>query len=607
MGEEDRVIELVRLAQRGQADAKEGLAREAERRVRAFIYRAVLEQDLTEELTQQTLLEMVDHLESLNSIEHFWGWLYGIAQNKIQQHYRYKQRKAAISASVFYEDFLSQQVEPQDDAFRQLLKKELSKTVMSAMKEIKQKYRAVLSLRCFDDLPFTDIALAMHCSEIKARVMFVRAKQALKKELNQHGVSKTLMVMCLGLFGKLTAKTQGAPLPVPVVPASIKAGLGTIVIGAVTTKLGLATIATVAAVLAVVGGFSIVSSEPALPKRGKVGSYHYTVQLPSDSSNSSSSLSGGSYEKWFFLPEEADGPVFMKMQRWEAEQNRKLCTWLENDKGNYYYDPSEQKVYVTNYHLWMPELRVWRLPTDTAEFTSFLSRVEGDIKGVKYTRDSTSGLLLKAVDRRFLNAPLFETKYEYNCCSIQDFCYDWPDSAAVADQRDKMHKRGWTYFGITGQINGQSVIGRGRISFVYRTFKQNPPWLELNVGDRLKIIDCSDTVDVVRRDAVKSRIRFDTTLADSGQDAIVSVLENGGNSNVELIYKIDLINDIIKDIRFKVDNRSAGSLVFSHLQDIADVDVNFIEPTLPDYSQRPQQKGPGMMWLIYLAQGKLRG
>jgi len=52
------------------------------------------------------------------------------------------------------------------------------------MRQLTDDHRAVLSLRCFEQFSYSAIGAAMHCSEGSARVMFYRAKQALKAEIS---------------------------------------------------------------------------------------------------------------------------------------------------------------------------------------------------------------------------------------------------------------------------------------------------------------------------------------------------------------------------------------------------------------------------------------
>ncbi len=148
--------------------------------MRAYIYRLTLDHDLTQELSQEVLLQMVKSLSRLRKAESFRPWLYQIAQNKIRQHYRSRCKETSVFESGVYRDSLSHCSHHQADGLRRLIQKELSKKLMATMRQIKDDQRAVLSLRCFEQLSYSDIGTAMHCSEGSARVMFCRAKQALK-------------------------------------------------------------------------------------------------------------------------------------------------------------------------------------------------------------------------------------------------------------------------------------------------------------------------------------------------------------------------------------------------------------------------------------------
>ena len=61
-----------------------------------------------------------------------------------------------------------------------LLGKELKEIVITAMRDLRPKYREILALRCYDNLDYPEIAVVMDCSVFGARVMFGRAKKALK-------------------------------------------------------------------------------------------------------------------------------------------------------------------------------------------------------------------------------------------------------------------------------------------------------------------------------------------------------------------------------------------------------------------------------------------
>ena len=641
MTEEQTWTELVKLAQQGRSSSVDLLARKAEGRLRAYVYRVTLDFELTEDLSQEVLLQMVKSLDGLSKAESFWPWMYRIAQNKIRQYYKTKRKAALFSEPAFFQDFIAYRGDYQkDEGLRRLVNKDMSKKVMSAMKRIRQQYRAILSLRCFEDLSYSDIAVTMECSEVKARVLFYRAKQALKKELSHQGLNKSLLLMSLGMFGKLTAPAEGGASVVTVTASTTQVGLTAAALATASSRLGIATLAAVAVVLAGVGGMSLRPKEPPpespINSRADVNSLHFTTQLMDNSPEARGSLSKGAYEQWLYFPHGADGPMFMRMQRWDPQQLNKLCAWLENGQANYYFDSGNNIVHITNCRVCWSNLKVRRLPTDTAEFSEFLSDVEDNIKGLgSFVRDPNTGLLMSFVDYRFNNAPDFRTDYGYNIVDHGYFEYDWPADIPIVDDRDPMHKRGWTYFRINGTVGEQEITGTGCIPFIYNAAKEHPAWMTLRINEDLEIVDCNrgaylrrgdrtiaayepgaffkglarpwmgmHAANIVRRDAAEQRIWFRSEWAQNETDVFIAVFHEEQQDKTDLFYTIDMENDIIKTITFDVNGQARGSLIFSYLQDIDQLANRFTEPAVSADSQQIQQS-PGIRWLVQLAQGNL--
>jgi RNA polymerase sigma-70 factor (ECF subfamily) len=640
MSEKQTWTELVKLAQQGHGESVDSLARKAEGKVRAYVFRVTMDYELTEDLSQEALLQMVKSLDGLKNAESFWPWMYRVAQSKIQQYYKTKQKAAMVCEPAFYQDLLAYHGQQhKDDGLRRLVNEDLSKKVMSAMKRIKQQYRAVLSLRCFEDLSYSDIAVAMECSEVKARVLFYRAKQALKKELGHQGLSKSLLLMSLGLFGRLTAPAEGGASAVAISASTTQVGLATMALATAGSRLGIATLAIVAAALAGLVGMSLRPKEP-LPEppltfRADVKSMHFTTQLLDNNPEARGSLSKGAYEQWLYFPDGIDGPSLLRMQRWDPQQKTKLCAWLENEEANYYFDSGTNIVHITNCRVCWSNLKVRRLPTDSEGFSDFLAEVESS-KGLgSYVRDPNTGLLMSFVDYRFNNAPDFKTEYLYNTEGPELFVYDWPAEIPIVDDRDPMHKRGWTYFRISGTTGEQEIAGHGCMPFVYSMAKEHPAWLNLKIGQDLEIADCNrgaylnqggqtiaayepgtffkgfarpwmglHMANIVRRDAAEQRIWFQSEWAANEKDVIVDISSEEQQNKTDLIYTIDMENDVIKTITFDVNGQARGSLIFSYMQNMDWPVDQFTEPDIPAGSQPPTQS-PGIRWLIHLAQGNL--
>ena len=113
------------------------------------------------------------------------------------------------------------------------------------------------------------------------------------------------------------------------------------------------------------------------------------------------------------------------------------------------------------------------------------------------------------------------------------------------------------------------------------------------------------TIDIIRRDAARRRVAFRTMPVRNKEEVIVRVYYEDERNNTELVYGIDMENDIIEDIRFEVRNRIIGSLVFSYLQDIEQGVDEFIAPTIAQNPEDPTRPGAGILWLVDLAQKNL--
>jgi RNA polymerase sigma-70 factor (ECF subfamily) len=637
--------ELVRLAQLGQQGCLDRLVETVELRLRAYIYRVTLDHDLTGDMVQETLLEMIKSLKNLQNIERFWPWLYRIAHSKVQQHYRQKHQKPAYQMSALDQVPLNEKSQSYHrNALEDLIHQETAQKVLTTMGDLKQQHRAVLSLRCFEQMSYSQIAVALECSEMTARIHFFRAKQSLKKHLTHRGLGKGTLLISLGLFAKLTSPAGAASQVAPVTAASTKVGITATVLGAAGTKAGVAAI-TLAAGLCAVAALHNVEGFPNLlghrtPHRSDVKSIHYTTQSR-QSSDPLSSLSKGAYEQWYYFPEDIDGPMMLRMQRWTPEQTQKQCSWLQDDQANYYCFAGEKDIiYISNYRLWCSTLRTRRLPTDAPELAGFLDEVEGSLEGVEYLRDQGTGLLISSTDDRFVDARNFLTTYEYNTLSENDFQYEWPKDVPVIDQRDPMHRQGWASFRIQGEVSGEKVQGIGRIPFVYKTCKETPPWLKLDIGRRLQIIDTDrgaylcradgqvigaypagtffsglarpwmglHTVDIIRRDAAEQQIWFSTTPYSENQETVTITLPDrrSDNMNTDIVYTIDMERDLVTNIKFLTTYEGNLQFVYSADQiDQPDEDILTSPEDLPKASPKTIRKSPGILWLIQLVEGTL--
>jgi RNA polymerase sigma-70 factor (ECF subfamily) len=249
--QQDGLARLVTWARAGDHESLSRLTELAQPRLVAYLYRLTLDYDLAQEICQETLVKMIESLEGLENVDRFWPWLFRSAMGNVQHYFRDQKRRhmaqlEAVAADRF-EDYVCRD---HGDGLTRATRVELSEIVVDAMAQMKWIYRNILVLRCYDQLSYAEIAEVMGCKELRARVLFFRAKQALKRHLSKRGFGKEVMLTGLGLFGFLTIPPKGATGTAAGVAAStLEVGPLAAAVGALGTKAGMAISSSVAAML----------------------------------------------------------------------------------------------------------------------------------------------------------------------------------------------------------------------------------------------------------------------------------------------------------------------------------------------------------------------
>jgi RNA polymerase sigma-70 factor (ECF subfamily) len=241
-------LELVKKAKAGDIQSMDQLAKLVTPQLKAYIYRLTLDYDLTQDLTQDTLLDMVKSLWRLEKAKSFQAWLFRTALGKVQHHFRKKETRRKIRMSVIEKEHLLERVSYDlNDGLSYLQRKELSDVIFDAMKKLKMHYRNILTLRCLEQMSYAEIGMAMDCSELQSRVLFYRAKNSLRKLLLRQGYSRSALMTGIGLFGLITAPPELISAVPMVTATSLKVGIVPAVVGAITSNIGLALTTAVAA------------------------------------------------------------------------------------------------------------------------------------------------------------------------------------------------------------------------------------------------------------------------------------------------------------------------------------------------------------------------
>jgi RNA polymerase sigma-70 factor (ECF subfamily) len=627
-------IELVKQAQLGNRGSLDNLAELVRGRLYAYIYRIVLRDDIAQDLVQESMLEMFKIIDKLEEAELFWPWLRGIGFNKIRHHHKRERRRRTVPISSFGDgDWPESEGRRSRTGLANLMGQELRQIVFNVMSRLKPQYRTVLTMRCYEDMEYSEIAELMECSELSVRVLFCRAKKAMHRQLSRRGFGKGTLLTVLALFGKFTAPSEAAAAEVSVTAATAKAGLAADLLGAIASR-ETAVALTAAGVLAVGAAVSPLWVDKAISwTENSVVEFKEKLARDFRTTPATGDLSD---ERWCYYPSQVGGPVMTRLVKYSPDDGYSYCQRLEDDEANYFFERTTNTIYINNYRMWREDLAVRRLPADGPELREFLSMVEGRQTGMQYVSSRGSGLLVIARENDSEAGNPAQITQHYNVLDEEYFRYNWPAGAEVVDHRDSMHKRGWTYFRIAGRINREEVLGAGRIPFIYAASKRHKPWVRLQVAERLEVVDSAagayirdmdggaattypagsffkgfirpwmglHTIDTVRRDAAEQRVWFETKLMPGGTKAEV-VLSKEQN---RLIYTIDMKKDVVERITFSVnDNRgrdAEGEVLFSYMDEVGQAGGEFVEPRKKYYGL-PQQEEMGMQWLIRLAEGRL--
>jgi RNA polymerase sigma-70 factor (ECF subfamily) len=612
-------IELIRRAQCGDRQCLGQLAQQARGRLYTYVYRLTQDDDLAQEIVQESLLEMCKVIGKLKKSDRFWPWLYGIATNKLRRFYRteQKQRRVAISSMK-----LKSTPKERQDGFENLVGEELKHIVSAAMKKLRTRHKAVLVMRCYDEMPYADIAESMGCSEFSTRMLFLRAKKSLQKELARNGFGKGSLLAALVLFGKITAPSEAAAAQISVSAAVTKVGVAAGIAGFATSKTAIVSLAAAGALTA---GTVVMKSGPWNQAAKSSQPVTTSAQNISQLTNNGTS----NPEFWYYFPETPPEPMMLRAKS-GTPGDKSHWQVLQNENANYYF--SDNHLEINNYRMWSRDLRVQKLPTDDPKMTEFICQVEGSNNTIEHIAPRGKDLLVVAAQSRENDENELWVIRHDNALEEDYFQADWPATAKTVDNRDQMHKRGWTYFRVDGQINGQSVYGTGRIPFIDLTRERHSPWLKLQVGS-LSIIDTYNeaylsvssseraitykggsffkglcrpwmgfhTIDTVRRDAAEQRILFQTRFMPDSRFAEVELTFE----KVKAVYKIDMEKDVVDEITLSTNQGKTGNLKFTYLQSTDNVYGQFVSPGRP--SQRTAlQSSQGIKWLAQLVEDSLK-
>lgn len=185
--------ELVRRAKGGQLEAFEALATRHERAVYSLARRMLQNEHDAEDVTQQTFLSALEHIESFREEARFATWLLRIATHAALKVIR--KRRGLDTTS------LEQATEPRDEwgtiahpeyiadwsqSPEQLAQRnETRRLIEEALAELDEKHRLVFLMRDVEGLSVKETAELLGLSEVNVKVRLLRARLQLREHLTR--------------------------------------------------------------------------------------------------------------------------------------------------------------------------------------------------------------------------------------------------------------------------------------------------------------------------------------------------------------------------------------------------------------------------------------
>ena len=158
------------------------------KRLYPIIFRQTWNHDITEDILQETLLVVVQEVNSLRDTRRFWPWVYRIAKNKIRDNLR---RSHLADSSKTLLRSRSGNDQASGDVLDAKIREEKIQQLSVLIEQLNRQHKDILRLRYYEQLPYTEIASMTHTTPEKVRSCFHRARKRLKAQLQddtQQGV-----------------------------------------------------------------------------------------------------------------------------------------------------------------------------------------------------------------------------------------------------------------------------------------------------------------------------------------------------------------------------------------------------------------------------------
>ena len=171
--------ELISQFQAGNENAYLEIVERFKDRLFTFIYRFVGDENLAEDLVQDTLIKVYTHRHAYREIARFSTWIYTIAGNLARTELRKRKRRATFSMSSLGVGDREYELPSEDYAPSKTMESEQTeKHIRMALAKLPLHFRTVIILRDVQELSYEEISKIMKIplGTVKSRVNRARLR-----------------------------------------------------------------------------------------------------------------------------------------------------------------------------------------------------------------------------------------------------------------------------------------------------------------------------------------------------------------------------------------------------------------------------------------------
>ena len=160
-------------------DSMKEIYQQYAQRVYRFLLTKTQQEDLAEELTQETFYQAIRCIDKFDGSCKLSTWLFSIAKNQL---YNYKRKHPQMQDISEYQEELVSGDSVEDTVMKSMDRVELVRKLHNCP----EPYREVLYQRIFGNLSFREIGEIAGKSENWARVTYYRGKEKLKRGMLEY-------------------------------------------------------------------------------------------------------------------------------------------------------------------------------------------------------------------------------------------------------------------------------------------------------------------------------------------------------------------------------------------------------------------------------------